>query len=129
MLMKRVIPALQGSAAGEAFEHYILMEILAYKGIHDLDFEVTFWRTKTGLEVDFILGDAEVAIEVKISSSPHKSDLKGIIAFQEEHNPKKAIVVSLVPKPRLLQLESGAEILILPWNIFLDRLWAQEILI
>ena len=25
---------------------------------------ITFWRTKAGLEVDFILGKAEVAIEV-----------------------------------------------------------------
>ncbi len=128
ILMKRVIPALQGSAAGEAFEHFMLMEIIAYKGIYDLDFEITFWRTKTGLEVDFILGDAEIAIEIKISSSPHKSDLKGIIAFQEEHNPKKAIVVCLAPNPRILELEFGAEILILPWNVFLDKLWAQELI-
>jgi len=128
ILMKRVIPALQGGVAGEAFEHYIFMEIIAYKGINDLDFEITFWRTKTGLEVDFILGNAEVAIEIKISNSPHKSDLKGIIAFQEEHKPKKAIVVCLAPQPRLLNLDSDTEILILPWEVFIDKLWSGEII-
>lgn len=127
-LIKRSITTLQGVMAGEAFEQYILMELMAHRGIHDLDYEISFWRTKTGLEVDFILGDAEVAIEVKISNSPHKSDLKGLIAFQEEHHPKKAIVVCLASRPRILQLESKTEILILPWEVFLEQLWNNEII-
>lgn len=127
-LMKRSILTLEGPAAGEAFEHYIFMELIAYRGINNLDYEISFWRTKTGLEVDFILDEAKVAVEVKISKNPSKRDLKGLIAFQEEHSPKKAIVVCLVPRPRLLKLENGSDILMLPWQVFLEELWKGKII-
>lgn len=126
-LMKRTISALKGNEAGDSFEHYIFMELIAYRGIQNLDFEIYFWRTKTNLEVDFILGNAEVAIEVKISENPQKVDLKGLIAFQEEHKPKQSIVVCLAPKARKISLETG-EINIYPWEVFLNRLWSGEII-
>jgi len=45
----------------EGGEHFILMEILAHRAYRELDYDVNFWRTKSGLEVDFILGQGEVA--------------------------------------------------------------------
>ena len=122
-LSKRQITELRGIVAGSAFEHYILMELIAYKGLYKKRYEITYWRTKTGLEVDFILGDAEIAIEVKISHSVHKEDLNGLIAFCEEHQPKKAIVVSTDAAPRLLKINDAITIDILPWNHFLKALW------
>ena len=76
---------------------------------------------------DFILGDAEIAIEVKISHAVHKEDLNGLIAFCEEHHPKKAIVVSLDAAPRLLKINEAISIHILPWRHFLTALWQNEI--
>jgi uncharacterized protein len=32
------------------------MELLAHRAYRELDYDITFWRTKSGLEVDFILG-------------------------------------------------------------------------
>lgn len=127
-LSKRTINALQGSEAGKAFEHYILMELIAYRGLKDLDFKIEFWRTKTGLEVDFVLDSGKVAIEVKISSNVDKTDLKGLIAFQEECKPRKAIVVCLVPRARKMRLDNGNEIDILPWETFLQHLWDKQII-
>jgi predicted AAA+ superfamily ATPase len=127
-LAKQTIPMLKGTQAGSAFEHYILMELMAYRGLNDLDFDIQFWRTKTGFEVDFILAEGSIAIEVKISENPSKTELKGLIAFSEEHKPKKALVVCLVPRARKVILESGEEILIWPWKMFLDKLWNQEII-
>ena len=126
-LTKQVIANLQGMEAGQALEHFILMELMSYRGLNDLDFAITFWRTKAGLEVDFILGKAEVAIEIKISKTVHLTDLKGLVAFSEDYRPRLSIAVSQDPQPRQV-VSDGHTLLILPWQVFLTRLWAKEII-
>lgn len=128
ILTSREIKALKGSGAGAAFEHYIFMELSAYSGLNELDLRISYWRTKSGLEVDFILGDGEVAIEVKISDCVQKRDLKGLIAFSQDYKPKKALVVSLDPNRRKLTVDSGTDILVMPWKEFLEALWNKEII-
>lgn len=103
-------------------------ELIAYNGLKKRRLDFSYWRTITGLEVDFVINNAEVAIEVKISQTVHLQDIKGLLAFCEEHQPKKAIVVSLDAKPRLLKVNGKTEITILPWEIFLQQLWAGEII-
>ena len=125
-LANRSIEALKGAEAGKAFEHFIFMELIAYKNMNDKRFDITYWRTKTGYEVDFILGDAVMAIEVKISECVQRSDLKGLIAFCEEHPATKAIVVSQDSAPRKIKGSDSIDIEILPWRVFLDRLWSQN---
>ncbi len=126
-LARREISALRGVAAGEAFEHFIFMELMAYNGLNKKRWEYSYWRTKTGLEVDFVINDAEIALEVKISPMVHKQDVKGLIAFCEEYKPRKAIVVSQTPCPRLLAISQDIQIQILPWQVFLARLWAGDL--
>jgi len=65
---------------------------------------VAYWRTASGIEVDFILGNAEVAIEVKSTDRPTSDQLKGL-------------------RPR--RSEDGIELL--PWRDFLRQLWRHEI--
>ena len=113
-----------GPAFGQALEHYVLMEILAFRSYRERDVPVRYWRTKSGLEVDFVLGrDAEVAVEVKGTRRVRPDDLKGIRAFREEHRPRRAIVVSNDPAPR-----RTGDVDVLPWRAFLERLWTEEIL-
>ena len=125
-LANRTIEVLKGAEAGKAFEHFIFMELIAYKNMNDKRFDITYWRTKTGYEVDFILGDAAMAVEVKISECAQRSDLKGLIAFCDEHPKTKAIVISQDPEPRKIKANDSVDIEILPWRIFLDRLWAYD---
>ena len=113
-----------GPAFGQALEHYVLMEILAFRSYRERDVPVRYWRTKSGLEVDFVLGrDAEVAVEVKGTRRVRPDDLKGIRAFREEHRPRRAMVVSNDPAPR-----RTGDVDVLPWRVFLERLWTEEIL-
>jgi uncharacterized protein len=56
-------PKIGSQEFGKAFEHYILMELKAYQSYRNPDMPVTFWRTSTGREVDFILGDKELAYD------------------------------------------------------------------
>jgi len=104
---------------GRALEHFIYMEILAHSCYSELNCPITYWKTASGFEVDFILGDHEIAVEVKSASMVGNRHLKGIRAFKEEHAARHYIVVSMDPKPR--KTADGVDIL--PWNIFLDRLW------
>lgn len=122
-LQNRKIDEARGEHFGRALEHYIFMELNAHRAYQDLHYEINFWRTKTGLEVDFILANGEVAVEVKGSNRIDNHDLKSIRAFQNEHKAKFAIVVANEKQERKV-----GDITILPWQVFLDRLWSGKIL-
>jgi predicted AAA+ superfamily ATPase len=122
-IIKRQITETRGEQFGRAFEHFIFMEIVAYSSYSRIDFPVHYWRTKSGLEVDFILGNGEVAVEVKGQQLVDNAELKSLAAFIEENRPKKAIVVSNEREGRRV-----GPITILPWHTFLEELWAGEII-
>lgn len=127
-LGKQSINALEGPTASRSFEHYIFMELKANLDFQQSREKIYYWRTKLGLEVDFIIGDARIAIEVKISTQVHREDLKGLIAFCEEHPQTTAYVVSQDKAARRLELDEGRFITILPWKEFLTALWASKII-
>ena len=122
-LTKRRIKEPRGEQFGKALEHFVLMELRAYAAYSGFDFDIRFWRTKAGQEVDFVLGDGEVAVEVKGSSRLDGRDLRGLQAFGEQETPRKSLVVCTERTERIVD-----GIHILPWALFLDRLWAGEII-
>lgn len=121
------ITDLSGSNAGKAFEHFILMELQAYLGMERIRESLYFWRTRSGLEVDFILGEGHTAIEVKIQTEPRLSDLKGLVTFAQENQPAHALCVCQAPRARKVET-NGTSIMILPWQDFLQSLWAGHYL-
>lgn len=123
IITRRTILEERGEQFGKAFEHFILNEIVASRSYLNLDFEIGYWRTKTGLEVDFILGDGEVAIEVKGTNRIDSKDLTGIRTFHQELKPRKSIVVCNEPVQR-----KAGEIHIMPVRQFLRALWEKEII-
>lgn len=108
---------------GNAFESFIYQELVAYSHYSGKDFKISYWRTASQLEVDFILGNHEVAIEVKSSNRISKKHLNGLNAFMEEYEVKKSIVVCTEQMPRNLE-----NIEVLPWDIFLEKLWSNKII-
>ena len=100
-----------------AFEHLILNEIIAWINYSKDRRSVTFWRDRSGNEVDFIIGDS-CAIEVKGTNMVQEKHLRGLKILSEEITLKHKIIVSLDSKPRLI-----GNIRILPWKIFLKELW------
>jgi predicted AAA+ superfamily ATPase len=113
----------RGEEFGRALEHFILMELLAHRSYSSLSYDIHYWRTKSGLEVDFVLGRAEVAVEVKGSARVDSRDLRPIRTFTAECRPRSAYVVCNESSPR----REGA-VLLLPWREFLDQLWAGRII-
>jgi predicted AAA+ superfamily ATPase len=122
-LTHRRIAEERGESFGRALEHFVLMEIQAHRSYRELGYGVHFWRTKSGLEVDFVLGDGEVAVEVKGSSRIDATDLRSLRAFVADHRPRRAILVCNERAPRLVE---GIDVL--PWREFLVRLWAGRVL-
>lgn len=103
---------------GHAFEHFIIQEIIAYHGYSEKSGNISYWRTTSGYEVDVIIGDAEVAIEIKSSEEVQSHHTRGLKAFSEEFPDVRLIMVSLDKMPRLM---NGIEIY--PALDFLARLW------
>lgn len=67
--------------------------VLAQQESHTL----SFWRTQTKLEVDFIIYGPRGfwAIEVKRSPNLGPDDVRGMLAFQEEYPEAKCLIVTL----------------------------------
>jgi predicted AAA+ superfamily ATPase len=122
-ITKRRVTEERGEAFGRAFEHFIFTELAAHASYRDIHYPIRYWRTKSGHEVDFVLGDGEIAIEVKGSSRVDQRELKPLAVFVEEYSPKAAIVVSNEKTERL-----AGKIRVMPWRAFLSELWAGEVI-
>jgi len=105
---------------GRSFEHFLIFEVRAYQSYHRRRWELTYWRTVDGLEVDLIIDDA-VAIEIKATSKVNLRDLRGLIQIQDEADWKQRILVSQDPLDQVLE-----GVTCLNWQTFLERLWAHH---
>jgi predicted AAA+ superfamily ATPase len=118
---------LLGAQAGKALEHLVILEIIAYKYLNDQDFEIRYWRTKSGVEVDIILGEGEVAIEVKNSLVVHKTELKSLKVFASEYKPKKLFMITMEGSARKVECDAF-DINILSIKEFLALLWDKKVI-
>ena len=122
-MTKRSISEERGELFGRAFEHFIFTEIVAHSSYSELEYGINYWRTRAGYEVDFILGEGEVAIEVKGQSSVDNRDLRPLKAFMEEFATKKVFVVCNEKEERVL-----GRIRVMPWRRFLEELWGGRVI-
>ena len=122
-LMKRGEIKYGSDTFGHAFEHFICNELIAHRHYSGLDYQFSYWRTASQYEVDFILGNHEVAIEVKSTEQASSRHFKGLKAFSEEYKVKRLIVVS---NDKYYRKDNTIEIF--PWAEFLQQLWAGDII-
>jgi predicted AAA+ superfamily ATPase len=92
MKRERILPG--SKEFGEMLEHLIFCELSAYLSYTASHRCLSFWRSQSKLEVDFVIGD-EVAIEVKAAERVRHHDFKGLRALAEELPLKRKIVVCL----------------------------------
>ena len=108
---------------GSALEHQIFLELRAYLDYRQIDKELTYWRTHSGHEVDFLVG-GKIGIEVKASKRVSPGDLKGLLTLSEEIKLKKKVIVSTEPRERT----TDEGVLVLPVQTFLEHLWEDRLL-
>ncbi len=120
-------PGENTSEYGKFFEHYICHELVSYIDYNGGDHRnrgLYYWRTQTGIEVDFIYKN-QIAIEVKTTRQVNdRKDLKGLRAFSEEDICRKYILVCREDRKR--KTEDG--IYIYPYRTFLEELWEGKLL-
>ena len=114
----------KGELFGKAFEHFIILEIRAFLNYSRKNLEMFYWRTqKSFIEVDLIIG-RKLAIEIKSTGLVQDKHLKGLRALKDEGLIKQYIVVSLDTSERI----TNDKIHILPWKVFLSKLWKNQLL-
>jgi len=104
---------------GEAFETYLMHELISYSDYVSGE-NLSYWRSTSGFEVDFIIGD-HTAVEVKAKGNLSVSDLKPLRALSEEKKLKRYLCVSLEPRRRRFE-----DVMVLPYKDFLEALWNGE---
>lgn len=108
---------------GNAFEHFIILEVRAYLNYTRSLKRMSYWRSTSLFEVDLII-EGELAIEIKASKQVNEKHYKGLKKLKEEKLHKRYILISRDPQRRLTS--DGVEIY--PWQEFLDELWDGKIL-
>ncbi len=121
-VLKHIESHSPGSASfGQALEHQVFLELRSFLDYRRLTVPLTYWRSQSQFEVDFVVGDA-VAVEVKAKASVTERDLKGLRALREEVKLKHSLVVCLERSRR--KTEDG--IVLLPVQEFFKGLWEGE---
>jgi uncharacterized protein len=104
---------------GPALETYLMHELRAYSDYRSGE-KLSYWRSTSGFEVDFIVGD-HTAIAVKAAPNISAADLRSLRALAEERKLKRYVCVSLDSRARTVEGVS-----ILPYRVFLEALWSDE---
>ena len=108
---------------GHAIETLIAQHLRAWLDYSKKTGELFFWRTKSGLEVDFIIYGqiGFYALEVKSSNRIRTSDLKGLKAFKKDY-PQSQCFLIYGGKEKLMK----GDILCYPLKDFLLALTPEE---
>ena len=109
---------------GKAFENWVFHELSAHNAYAETFATLSYWRLASGIEVDFIVNDMQVAVEAKSAVKVTTDHLKGLRALGQDHpGIGRRVVVCLERKSR--RTEDG--ILILPAAEFCERLRAGDL--
>ncbi len=110
---------------GHALESLVAQHLRTWVMSQLENHQLAFWRTRTGLEVDFIIYGPQGfwAIEVKRNAQLSPSDVKGLKAFKEEYPEAECFVVYGGSR-----LEWYRDILCIPVEEFLRSIKLKETL-
>lgn len=122
-LQKRTFLERNSADFGDAFETYIYHELKTYIDYcHGGLIPLSFWRSKSGMEVDFIIGDS-IALEVKSAAHVTEKMLTGLRAISEEVTFKHRFLIT----PDTIERQTRDGIRIVPFSRFLGELWGGEL--
>ena len=82
-----------------------------------------FDSLSSGIEVDFVLGDGEIAIEVKGKDRVRSHDARHLLQFRKDH-PAVSELLWVCCKSEARVTDEGVGIL--SWRTFIDRLWSGD---
>ena len=112
-----------GAMAGAFFEGLIVSEVVKIMNSNKNKFNLYFWRTRDGMEIDLILENANeiIPIEIKKTATPSIFHAKHLERFMDYKNTKtieKSFIVCNIEKEILISKRVSA----IPWRDFLNYL-------
>jgi predicted AAA+ superfamily ATPase len=110
---------------GQNLEHLVYLELKAHREYRRLHCDISFWRTQSKLEVDFVVasGNSLLGIEVKGTEFPDADDYKGLKEFAKEFPAARRILVCNTA----LRYTRADGIEVFPAGQFFEELWADKI--
>jgi predicted AAA+ superfamily ATPase len=104
---------------GQALEGLVGQHLKAWIDYSETKRELFFWRTRSGVEVDFVVygPDGVYAIEVKNNGSVRPADIRGLRSFAEEYTESRTLLLYR-GKDRMLK----GNVLCMPCEEFLINL-------
>jgi predicted AAA+ superfamily ATPase len=92
------IPLVEKTAAyGEAFEHFIIVEIMRLASYFEPEYRFSYIRTPSDVEVDLVIerpGEQTLFIEIKSTEEIDKTDLSAFIRLTKDFGACEAICLS-----------------------------------
>lgn len=81
--------------AGATLEGLVAQHLRAWNAYKGNPYEIFFWRSRGGLEVDFVLygKDGICAIEVKNTRQVRSKDLRALLEFRKDYPKSKALLL------------------------------------
>jgi predicted AAA+ superfamily ATPase len=109
---------------GKAFENWVFHELCARNSYGGAFARLAYWRLTSGIEVDFIVNEMELAIEAKASAKVTVDHLRGLRELARDHRGiKQRLIVCLERTSR--KTDDG--IWILPAKEFINRLGGGDL--
>ena len=80
---------------GPAMETLVFQELRAMNDCLECNYQLYYWRTKNGLEVDFVLYGPKglIAVKVKRSANVHPKNLRGLKEFKKDYPPARCYLL------------------------------------
>ncbi|MEZ4753022.1 MAG: ATP-binding protein [Bdellovibrionota bacterium] len=104
----------QTYAFGNAFEHFIINEIIRLNHYSQVDYEISYLRTYDDAEIDLIVerpGRKRALIEIKSKERVTQDDLRHILSLKEDISNSEAYCFSRDPNPKKIE-----GVICLPWQ-------------
>lgn len=112
----RLIPG--GELFGKAFENWVFHELRAANAYGEHFHELSYWRLASGIEVDFVVGAMQLAIEAKAAARVTDDHLRGLRHLRTDQPSVRRVMVCLEPRRR--RTDDGIDIL--PARAFVEDL-------
>jgi predicted AAA+ superfamily ATPase len=105
--------------SGAALEGLVAQHLRAWNAYKNNSFELFFWRSRSGVEVDFVLYGKQgfYAIEIKNTHRIRPEDLRSLVEFQKDYPQSKTIYLYRGTEKRLIN-----NIICLSCEQFLEKL-------
>jgi predicted AAA+ superfamily ATPase len=105
----------ESNAGGAMLENLVLHDLAAWRDSRLERTELSYWRTASGEEVDFVVetGGHSIPIEVKATSRPRLGDTAHLRSFRAEH-PKHARAGLLLHTGKTTEW-IAPDVLAVPW--------------